>query len=219
MKHILLIESYKSSHTIDFYNYITTSCDFKVTLCCYNYKDLKNELNNCTSYDCLIVCGDAPPHPSPSPPPHDDDDDDGIEDDDNMSSSFEYEELSKIFKMFTDKPILCCEYGCVLLGKYYRCETCKCEIYRNQTKHHLIIDNRFKINKNIIKSNNLIVTFNTKKNIEIPDDSSVDIITFSAKSPFEPCGYKFTRNHYGFIFTIINSDYGQTILNNFLHHI
>ena len=96
MKHILLIESYKSSHTIDFYNYITTSCDFKVTLCCYNYKDLKNELNNCTSYDCLIVCGDAPPPSSLE--------DDGIKDD-NISSSFEYEELSKNFKMFTDKTL------------------------------------------------------------------------------------------------------------------
>lgn len=128
-------------------------------------------------------------------------------------------EAFDIIKKMRSKPILGTGYGCLVLGLYYRCTVEALSHPNDNTKQHLIVDHRYKINR--LQTNgsiNMYVTFNNKNRLLTADDSEVDLIAFSAENKFDPCGFRFSTNHYGFLFRLIDTRYGKNILNNFLIH-
>lgn len=121
-----------------------------------------------------------------------------------------------IINQFKDKPILSYGYGCLVLGLYYKCAVKPLTEPNKNDTQHIIVDNRYKINKSNLIPSNIKVTFNNENTIVVPEHNTSDTIMFQAKNRFEPCGFRFNTNHYGFLFRLVNSKYGQSIMSNFL---
>ena len=125
-------------------------------------------------------------------------------------------ETYKIINDFQNKPILAYGYGCIILGLYYRCGVHPLKEPNTNESQHIIVDHRYKINRSKMDPNVIKVKFNNKNTIVIPQSNATDTIVFQAKNKFEPSGFRFNTNHYGFLFRLIDSEYGNMVINNFL---
>jgi hypothetical protein len=134
-----------------------------------------------------------------------------------ISSDDPIHKVFYIIKQFRYKPVLGYGYGCCVLGVYYNCKIVPLDIRNENDKQHLIIDNRYKITKTTLNPSKLNATFDNKYKLIVPMNNSIDLVVFCAKPSFDPCGFKFFMNNYGFLF-ILDSEYGKIILENFLSH-
>lgn len=133
----------------------------------------------------------------------------------NASNNPLYETYD-IIKHFQNKPILSYGYGCLVLGLYYRCAIKPLHEPNRNERQHIIIDHRYRMTKSNIDPTEIKVTFNNNNMLVIPPHNPTDTIMFRAKNKFEPCGFRFDRIHYGFLFRLIDSEYGKRLLLNFM---
>ena len=134
----------------------------------------------------------------------------------NASNNPLYETYN-IIKHFKNKPILSYGYGCLVLGLYYKCAIKPLDEVNKNDKQHIIVDHRYRITKSTIDPSKIKVTFNNKNMLVTPSHNPTDAIMFRAKNKFEPCGFRFDTTHYGFLFRLIDSEYGKRLLLNFMN--
>ena len=128
-------------------------------------------------------------------------------------------EAYAIINQLKHKPILGVGYGCLVLGLYYKCSVDKLSNPNHNRKQHLIIDHRYKINRfPSNESTNMLITFNNKNKLNVPSESGIDVIAFSAENIFDSCGFRFNTKHYGFLFRLIDTKFGKNFLNNFFSY-
>ena len=134
----------------------------------------------------------------------------------NTNNNNPIDEIFHMIYLFNEKPILGFGYGCQILALYYGCDINKLEVNNRNKQLNINIDQRYLINKNINKTC-IKVTFNNSFNITTNiNDNEIKTLAYISNT-FEPIAFKFMfKHHYGFLFRLIDSQFGITILDNFI---